>query len=213
MTMCIYRATIGVCLVSCLLATTGIGQDSIVATTPDSTKPLQVGSSIPDVAVNDATGSTVSLKSLHQDRPVVLVFFRGGWCPICTKHTQELIKIYPQIKELGADLVGISPDSPKSSTDNATKNSIAFPILSDADVTAARAFGLAFTVDDQTIAKYKGFGIDLEKASGRDHHALPIPAVYIVDKAGKVVFAHSNPDYRQRLDTKTIIAEVAKLKQ
>lgn len=122
-----------------------------------------------------------------------------------------MIKIYPQIKELGVKLVGISPDSPKNSTENLTMNSIPFPILSDADVVAAKAFGLAFMVDAPTITKYKGFGIDLEKASGRDHHALPIPAVYIVDQKGKVVFAHSDANYRQRLDTKTILAEVKKL--
>lgn len=211
MTMSNYRAMLFTCVALCVLATSGIAQDRIIATTPDSTKPLAVGSPIPDVTVTDAAGKAVTLQSLHQDSPVVLVFFRGGWCPICTRHTQDLIKVYPQIKALGVNLVGISPDNPENSTANLTKNSIPFPILSDADVDAAKAFGLAFKVDAQTITKYKGFGIDLEKASGRDHHALPIPAVYIVDQQGKVVFAHSDANYRQRLDTKAILAAVKKL--
>lgn len=211
MTMSNYRAMLFTCVALCVLATSGIAQDRIIATTPDSTKPLAVGSHIPDVTVTDAAGKAVTLQSLHQDSPVVLVFFRGGWCPICTRHTQDLIKVYPQIKALGVNLVGISPDNPENSTANLTKNSIPFPILSDADVDAAKAFGLAFKVDAQTITKYKGFGIDLEKASGRDHHALPIPAVYIVDQQGKVVFAHSDANYRQRLDTKAILAAVKKL--
>ena len=75
---------------------------------------------------------------------------------------------------------------------------------------ATKTFGLAFTVDDATITKYKGFGIDLKKASGHDHHALPVPAVYIVDKSGKITFAHSNPDYKKRLDIETILAELKK---
>lgn len=87
-----------------------------------------------------------------------------------------------------------------------------FPILSDSDVSVARSFGLAFRVDDATVKKYKGFGIDLEKASGKSHQTLPIPAVCIVDKSGKIVFAHSDPDDRQRLNTSTIIDELKKMK-
>ena len=75
-----------------------------------------------------------------------------------------------------------------------------------------QVFGLAFKVDDKTVQKYKGFGIDLEKASGHQHHALPVSAVYIVDKSGKIVFAYSNADYSQRLDTKKLMAELEKLK-
>ena len=148
----------------------------------------------------------------HRDGPLVLVFFRGGWCPICTKHTGALIKVHPQVKELGAQLVGVSPDNKESSKDNVTKNAIPFPILSDADVAAAKAFGLAFRVDDETVKKYQGFGIDLEKASGQKHHALPVPAVFIVDKSGKIAFAHSDPDYRQRLDVERIVSELKKLR-
>lgn len=109
-------------------------------------------------------------------------------------------------------MVGISPDTPENSKANRAENAIPFPILSDPDVAAAKAFGLAFRVDDETLQRYKGFGIDLEKASGAQHHALPVPAVYVVDKSGKILFAHSNPDYRERLDTKTIISELEKLK-
>jgi peroxiredoxin len=193
-------------------ASSGLADEQPIAADAKETMPLKVGSVVPDVSVQTPSGEKMTIASLHADRPVVLVFFRGGWCPICSRHTAELIKAYANIKELGADMVGISPDSVEGSKANIDKNKIAFPILSDSEVSAARAFGLAFKVDDDTLSKYKGFGIDLEKASGQQHHALPIPAVYIVDKSGRIVFAHSNPDYRQRLDTKTIIAELKKLK-
>lgn len=179
-----------------------------VADSAEATQPLQPGQSIPDVSVKSADGESVTLKSLHHAKPVVLVFFRGGWCPICTRHTQQLIKIYPEVKELGAELVGISPDSPHSSSENVAKNNISFSVLSDANVRAAKAFGLAFQVDPTTVDRYQGFGIDLEKASGHAHHALPIPAVYIVDQSGKIVFAHSDPNYRERLETKAILSEL-----
>jgi len=108
-------------------------------------------------------------------------------------------------------MVALSPDTVGNSKGNATKLKAPFPLLSDSDLAAAKAFGLAFQVDDATLAKYKGFGIDLEKASGLDHHALPVPAVYIVDKSGKITFAHSNPDYTKRLDAQSILVELKKL--
>lgn len=194
------------------VSTSVSADDKPIAAAPEKTAPLKVGEKVPELKLKNASGDEVSLASLHEKQPVVLVFFRGGWCPICSRHTAELIKAYPEIKELGAEMIGISPDSVESSQANVEKNKIGFPILSDADVSAAKAFGLAFKVDDATVTKYKGFGIDLEKASGQPHHALPIPAVYIVDKTGQIVFAHSNPDYRQRLDAKTIVEELKKVK-
>lgn len=190
----------------------GYAEENPIASEAKATTPLKAGAEVPEVSVQSSDGEEVTIASLHEKRPVILVFFRGGWCPFCTRHTGELIKAYPEIQALDADLVGISPDSPENSKSNAEKNSVPFPLCSDASLQAARAFGLAFKVDDATLTKYKGFGIDLEKASGQQHHALPIPAVYIVDKSGKITFAHSNPNYRERLDTKTIIAELKKLK-
>lgn len=199
--------------IAIMLISTSIGsaqQIDGVARSADATMPLRAGDEAPEVSVTDIDGETVPLKSLYRDKPLVLVFFRGGWCPICTRHTGELIKVYPQIKSLGAELVGISPDSTASSKKNATENEIPFPIFSDADVEAACAFGLAFQVDPATRERYKGFGIDLEKASGRSHHALPVPAIYIVNPAGEIVFAHSDADYRRRLDATAIIRELRK---
>lgn len=193
-----------------ILASIGLADQPSIAKDAKETRPLQAGAEIPDLTLKNSHGQAVTLASLHQERPVALVFFRGGWCPICTRHTAALIKAYPQVKELGAELVGISPDDTEHSQDNVAKHAIPFPILSDPDVTAAKAFGLAFQVDDATLKRYKSFGLDLEKASGFQHHALPVPAVFIVDESGKIVFAHSDPDYRKRLDTSRIISELKK---
>lgn len=209
------KSTLSLCgivaaAIACIPAS--FADEGTVALDAKQTKPLQAGAAIPDLTLKDAEGNEVKLSSLHRDGPLVLVFFRGGWCPICTKHTGALIEVHPQVKELGAQLVGVSPDNKESSKDNVTKNAIPFPILSDADVAAAKAFGLAFRVDDETVKKYQGFGIDLEKASGQKHHVLPVPAVFIVDRSGKIAFAHSDPDYRQRLDVERIVSELRKLK-
>ena len=90
------------------------------------------------------------------------------------------------------------------------QGSVSFPLYSDSALDAAKGFGLAFKVDDTTVTKYKGYGIDLKKASGRDHQSLPVPAIYVVTKDGVIDFAHSDPDYRQRLEPAKLVDELAK---
>lgn len=197
-------------LVAATLTSTVVADGRPVATTAKETRPLKVGDALPDVSVQDSAGKSVKLSVYHMDGPVAMVFFRGSWCPICTRHFQDLIKAHPEIAKTGAKLVAISPDTVENTRANTEKLKFPFPLFSDSDLAATKAFGLAFQVDDATITKYKGFGIDLEKASGRNHHALPVPAVYIVDKSGKIAFAHSNPDYTKRLDVETILAELKK---
>ena len=182
-----------------------------IANDPKDTKPLEVGATVPDVEITGTDGKAVRLSSLYRDKPMVVVFFRGGWCPICTRHTQELIKVYPKVQEFGAELIGVSPDAVANSKSNHEKNDVPFPFYSDAQVEASSAFGLAFRVDDQTLTKYKGFGIDLESASGHQHQALPIPAVYVINQEGKIVFAHSDPDYRQRLEPNKVLSVLESL--
>lgn len=197
-------------LISASMISLAAAEEVSVAASAKEVKPLKAGDALPEVSVKDAAGKSVKLRSYHTDGPAVIVFFRGSWCPICTKHFQDLIKAHPEMAKSGAQVVAISPDTVENTRGNTEKLKIPFPLLSDSDLAATKAFGLAFQVDDATITKYKGFGIDLEKASGRDHHALPVPAVYIVNKAGKITFAHSNPDYTKRLDVETILGELKK---
>lgn len=185
-------------------------QERPIADEATATKPLKEGAKVPEVKLTGLDGKSVSLSSLHEDKPLVIVFFRGGWCPICTKHTQQLIKIYPELKERGFEMIGVSPDSVESTKANIDKTSIPFALYSDSELNATSGFGLAFKVDDATLTKYKGYGIDLEKASGQKHHGLPIPAIYVINQEGLITFAHSDPNYRQRLDVKVLLKEIGK---
>ena len=205
------RILLSAFLVATCMASVGAEDHPIAASAKD-VMPLKAGDTLPDVSVKDAAGESVKLRGYHADGPLVIVFYRGSWCPFCTKHFQELIKAQPEITKLGAKIVAISPDSVENTKGNTDKLKIPFPLLSDSELVATKACGLAFTVDAATITKYKGFGIDLEKASGHDHHALPVPAVFIVNKSGKVTFAHSDPDYKKRLDVETILTELKKAK-
>ena len=107
---------------------------------------------------------------------------------------------------MGYQVLAISPDRPAELSKTVAKHNLGYQLLSDSDMTLARAFGIAFRVDDPTLEKYRGYGIDLEQSSGRDHHLLPVPAAYIVDKQGVIRFAHWEPDYKKRLEPKALLS-------
>jgi len=119
---------------------------------------------------------------------------------------KDVAQVEPQLVAMGYQVLAISPDDPQALQQTIDKGEFAYQLLSDSDMSVTRSFGLAFRVDDPTLRKYREFGIDLEKASGHDHHLLPVPAVYIIDKAGVIRFAHWNPDFKQRLSADELLA-------
>ncbi len=111
-----------------------------------------------------------------------------------------------EIEKLGYSLVGITPDRPEKIEELKRKITVSFPLLSDSDVSAASSFGVAFVVDEKGLDAFRKFGIDLEEASGRTHHVLPVPSVFIVDNEGIVRFEYVQPDYRYRIDPELLLA-------
>jgi peroxiredoxin len=147
----------------------------------------------------------MSLRKMITKRPAVLIFYRGGWCPFCTRHLQALSGIEDELAAVGGRLVAISMDQPAKIKAMPDRDKLRYTLMSDSDAAAAKAFGIAFRVDDATAAGYSDHGIDLKAASGKDHRSLPHPAVFIVDAAGTIRFAHVNPDYRVRLEASKVL--------
>lgn len=168
--------------------------------------PLLVGSTLPEVNLTSADGETVSLSSLTTDKPTIIIFFRGSWCPYCNRHFKEIREIEMELNEMGYTLLAISPDKPENVMGTMEKMEMGYTVYSDSDMKAADAFGLGFTVDEETVSRYKKFDIDLEAASGRTHGRLPVPAVFVVNEEGRVQFAYANPDYRERLSAEVLLA-------
>jgi peroxiredoxin len=166
---------------------------------------LKVGDAVPDVKLRTEDGKEVSLRKLVSEKPTVLVFYRGGWCPFCNRHLQSLAGIEEDLSRAGAQLLAISPDQPGKLKETPGRENLHYRLLSDSDASAATSFGIAFKVDDATVEKYKGYGIDLSAASGKEHHLLPHPAVFVADKSGKIRFAYFNPDYKVRLEPEKIL--------
>lgn len=176
-----------------------------VASSAAEVTPLKSGNAAPAVTLLRPDGRSVSLSSVYAAKPTVLIFYRGGWCPYCNAHLGQIGKAEPELIAMGYQVVAVSPDRPEELQRSVDKQHLTYQLLSDSDMTLAKAFGLAFKVDDVTVTKYRGFGIDLDRASGQSHHLLPVPAVYIVDRTGQIRFAHWNPDYKSRLEPKELV--------
>jgi peroxiredoxin len=171
--------------------------------------PLKEGDSIPDVKLRTDDNQEVSLRKLVAEKPTVLIFYRGGWCPFCTRHLSDLAGIEQDLEKAGARLLAISMDQPSKLRETPNRDKLGYRLLSDSDAVAAKAFGIAFQVEDDLVRKYKdSYKIDLEAASGQTHHILPHPAVFVVNTAGKIQFAYVNPDYKVRLEPAKILEQV-----
>jgi peroxiredoxin len=169
-------------------------------------QPLMVGKQVPDFTLRDVENQPFSFTSGVQAKPIVLTFFRGGWCPYCNMHLSELRLAEKQLKEMGFDIWFISIDKPELLLESLDDPGIGYTVYSDSSLDATRAFGLAFRVDDALNERYLGFGIDLEKVSGETHHVLPAPATYIIGTHGIINFAYINPDYKVRLHPDVLLA-------
>jgi peroxiredoxin len=181
------------------------GREDIHASAED-VQPLMVGMKAPDFTVLDVENGTVRFVPGEQDKPVVLTFFRGGWCPYCNLHLSELRLAEKQLKEMGFDIWFISIDKPELLLESLDDPDIGYTVYSDSALNATRAFGLAFRVDDELNERYLSYDIDLEKASGENHHVLPAPATYIIGRDGIINFAYINPDYKVRLHPNVLLA-------
>lgn len=172
-------------------------------------QPLLPGMQAPAFTVRDARGSAVSFDPERMEQPLVITFFRGGWCPYCNLHLAELRKAEGELKQMGFDVWFISIDSPEQLYASLEQPKTGYEILSDSELQATRAFGIAFRVPDDLVAKYREYGIDLEGASGQDHHVLPAPSTFLVGENGVIQFQYTNPDYTVRLHPEVLLAAAA----
>jgi peroxiredoxin len=160
-----------------------------------------------DFKAKDLTGEAVNLKDLRKKGPVVIVFYRGNWCPYCNKELSRLQDSLQLIKDKGASLVAITPETTEGIIKTAEKTKAAFPIVYDEDMKIMKAYDVAYKVDEKTVARYKNFDIDLATNNNQrpEEITLPVPAVYIVDKEGNITYRYFEPDYKKRPSVKEIL--------
>lgn len=167
--------------------------------------PVLTGTQIPNATLQTVNGKRVQLQNLISQKPTVLIFYRGGWCPYCNAHLAELQEIEQQLVHLGYQTLAISPDKPELLKKSISKHNLDYTLLSDSPMDASKAFGLAYKVGKETVKRYKKNGMDLEANSGYDHHLLPVPAVFLVNPDGLITFQYVNPDYKTRINSKVLL--------
>lgn len=166
---------------------------------------LREGDEVPNFILPDAHGNAVALRALLMAGPVVMVFYRGSWCPYCNAELAAYQLALPEIAARGARLVAISPEVPDASLTPEEIDRLGFEVLSDAGNRVARSFGLVYALDEESRAMLREHGVDLARYNHDASWELPVPAAYIVDRARKVVFASVDPDYRRRADPAEIV--------
>lgn len=171
-----------------------------IAETAEQVAPLMNGQNIPSVTLKDVEGNVVSLKQIVSEKPSVIVFYRGGWCPYCNTQLAGLKDIEEQVVNMGYQLIAISPDSPERLKAAKVENDYKIRLLSDANFDVISEFGIGFFLPEKTAKKYRNkLGVEFVSLDGTSKVALPVPAVYVVDKAGLVHFNYVNPNFRVRL--------------
>jgi peroxiredoxin len=174
-------------------------------------KALPIGAALPEVTLPDVHGELVDLCELNREAPLVVVFYRGGWCPYCNLTLREWQRLLPDLGQCGAHLVAISPQGPDLSLSTAEKNELAFAVLSDTELAGAKAFGVAFSLAPDVVHLYSQLGADLPTVNANGRWELPIPATFVIDRDGRVAFAHVEADYRQRAEPSDVLELVRAL--
>jgi peroxiredoxin len=171
--------------------------------------PILTGTMLPPISLKTEEGAPFNLNDAIRRQNTVLLFFRGGWCPYCNAQLSKLKTVEQQIRDAGFQIIAVSADRPPLLQSHAKENHLGYRMLSDAEMTASRALGIAFRVDDDTYEKYiNSFKLDLEERAGQKHHLLPVPAVFLVNTSGIVEFSYVNPDYKTRLAPDLLLAAV-----
>jgi peroxiredoxin len=170
-----------------------------------------VGAKVPDFSLPNADGTELSLSSLLAKGPVVLTFYRGGWCPYCSIELRALQNTLAAITAAGATLTAVSPQTPDNSLSTAQRLELVFPVLSDEGNHVAESFGLVFTLPEALRQVYSGKGIDLPAANGDTTFRLPIPATYVIRTDGTVAWRFADPDYTKRAEPDDLLAALATL--
>lgn len=174
---------------------------------------LKAGEKAPIFTLNDSEGNPVSSTHLLAEGPLVISFYRGVWCPYCNMELQALETALPSFRQLGANLIAISPQTAVNSRKSVRQNQLDFPILSDAHNDVAAAFGLRFALPDYLIDLYTTLKNDLPSFNGDESWTLPMPGRFVIGQDGAILYAEVNPDYTRRPEPEDMLPAIRKAAQ
>lgn len=170
---------------------------------------LFINSKAPDFRSTDQYGNEVRLKDVLKDSAVVLIFYRGQWCPYCNKQLKKLEDSLQMIRSKGARLIAITPEKPEFISKTIEKTKASYPLIYDNEMKIMKAYKVAFEVDEKTVSRYKNADIDLAAANGQKEKVyLPVPAVYIINKESTIVYRYFEFDYKKQAPVQEILNNI-----
>jgi peroxiredoxin len=166
---------------------------------------LSPGATAPSFALPDFSGKIVRSADLLALGPLIVNFFRGRWCPYCVTELEAWRDLYPGLRERGALVVGISPQTQRQSDFTAAQHGIPFPLLTDLNCAVAEKFGLVWTVPAYLQRYYRGILLNIPFVNGDESWRLPLPATYVLSPEGKVLYAEAHADFRVRPEPEDVL--------
>ena len=171
---------------------------------------LSVGERLPRIVLCEINGGLVDVNAMLENGPVVISFYRGGWCPYCNLELRALQQRLSAIKEIGGSLVAIGPELPTREEITTAANALTFPLLFDQDNRVARSFRLVHKIDPEVVAIQLRNGNDVAAFNGSDVAEVPLPATYVVDRTGVICYAFVDADYTRRAEPDAILEALRK---
>ncbi len=189
------------------LLITGITLKAQLPEKAEDISPLLNGETLPNAVLKAPDGSEHNLLDLVKQKPSVVLFYRGGWCPFCNTHLAEIQEAQNEVVDLGYQIIAISPDSPENLQATDEKQNLAYGLYSDAGGELIKTIGIAFKAPELYS------GMLSEKSDGLNNGFLPVPSVFVTDTNGKIAFEYINPDYKTRLSAGLLLAVLKELKK
>jgi len=193
-------------LAASLLAATAAAD---IPTDPNQVQPLPVGAHAPAFSARTKDGAVRTFSPDGYRKPTIVIFYRGGWCPYCNTQLNDLRHVESKLRDSGFEIVFLSTDRPAILYSSLKATDIHYTLLSDSHLEAAKAFHIAYHVDEATLAQQRKYGVDLDATTGEPLHELPVPSVFIIDTSGIIRYVYSNPDFRVRLGADELWAAAA----
>lgn len=180
--------------------------------TAEQAEGLAEGVMAPKFISTDQEDQAFDLEEALVSGPVVIIFYRGQWCPVCNRHLAAIEKDLDQIYAKGATVVAISPETSAFLKQTMKKTGASFKLLHDEDYRIAEAYDVAFISDEASLNAYNDrLGANLQEAHSDDSQRLPIPATYIIGQDGIIKWRHFDPDYKNRASVADIVTALEKL--
>lgn len=186
--------------------------DELLAT-KQAERAAKIGDVAPSFSLADENGQPVQLAELLAKGPVVLTFYRGGWCAYCKMDLGAMQEAANEIRALGASIVSISPQTTTNNRKSKNDIGLSFSILSDVNGEVSNTYGLRFELQDYLVDTYKSFGVHLPKINGDESWTLPMPARFVIAQDGTIEYAEVNPDYTKRPDPSELLPVLERLQR